>query len=124
MVERWADSQTSTLRTRTEMVFETFVCSPLNHLTWLIAQENFIILSRRESNKSHFTRQIWLWGQNRSLISLTLWPGEEEETLHSENFPQLISGTICHSRTACMKFGTCDTMPQKQNTDRWLLYLQ
>jgi hypothetical protein len=28
---------TSTLRTRTEMVFETLVCSPLNHLTRLIA---------------------------------------------------------------------------------------
>jgi hypothetical protein len=37
---------------RTEMVFETLVCSPLNHLTRLIARENFIILSRRESNKS------------------------------------------------------------------------
>jgi hypothetical protein len=45
-------SQTSTLRTRTEMVFKTSVFSPLNHLTRLIARENFIILSRRESNKS------------------------------------------------------------------------
>jgi hypothetical protein len=35
--------QTSNLRTRTEMVFETLVCSPLNHLTRLIARENFII---------------------------------------------------------------------------------
>jgi hypothetical protein len=26
------------------MVFETLVCSPLGHLTWLIAQENFIKL--------------------------------------------------------------------------------
>jgi hypothetical protein len=33
----------STLRMRTEMVFETLVCSLLNHLTWLIARENFII---------------------------------------------------------------------------------
>jgi hypothetical protein len=33
----------STLRTRTEIVFETLVFSPFNHLTWLIAQENFII---------------------------------------------------------------------------------
>jgi hypothetical protein len=32
------------LRTRTEMVFETLVFSLLNHLTWLIALENFIIL--------------------------------------------------------------------------------
>jgi hypothetical protein len=35
--------QTSTLRTRTEMVFETLVCSPLKHLTRLIARENLII---------------------------------------------------------------------------------
>jgi hypothetical protein len=34
---------TSTLRTRSEMVFETLVCSPLSHLTRLIARENFII---------------------------------------------------------------------------------
>jgi len=32
----------STLRTKTEMVFETLVFSPLNHLTQLIAWENFI----------------------------------------------------------------------------------
>jgi len=37
------------------MVFETLVCSPLNHLTRLIARENFIILSHRESNKSRIT---------------------------------------------------------------------
>jgi hypothetical protein len=43
----------SVLRTRPEMVFETLVFSPLNHLTWLIARENFIILSRQESNKCH-----------------------------------------------------------------------
>jgi hypothetical protein len=35
--------QTSTLRTRTGMVFKTLVCSPLNHLTRLIVRENFII---------------------------------------------------------------------------------
>jgi hypothetical protein len=35
------------------MVFETLVFSPLNHLTRLIARENFIIFSRRESNKFH-----------------------------------------------------------------------
>jgi hypothetical protein len=35
------------------MVFETFVCPPLNHLTQLIARENVVILSRRERNKSH-----------------------------------------------------------------------
>jgi hypothetical protein len=42
----WIKDQTSTLRTRSEMVFETLVCTPLNHLTRLIA-------SRRKSNKSH-----------------------------------------------------------------------
>jgi hypothetical protein len=31
------------MRTRTEMVFETLVSKKLNHLTRLIAQENFII---------------------------------------------------------------------------------
>jgi hypothetical protein len=36
----------------TEMVFKMLVFSPLNHLTWLIAQENFIVASRQESNKS------------------------------------------------------------------------
>jgi hypothetical protein len=56
LVERWEN----TLRTRTEMVFETLVFSPFNHLTRLIARENFIILSHRESNKSHFMA-IWSW---------------------------------------------------------------
>jgi hypothetical protein len=37
------------------MVFETLVFSPFNHLTRLIVRENFIILSRRESNKSQLT---------------------------------------------------------------------
>jgi hypothetical protein len=57
-------NQTSTLRTRTEMVFETLVFSLLNHLTQMIARENFIILSCWESNKSHhnFTCQsVWVW---------------------------------------------------------------
>jgi len=36
------------------MVFEMLVFSPLNHLTRLIARENFIILSPQESIKSHF----------------------------------------------------------------------
>jgi hypothetical protein len=34
-----------TLRTRTEMVFETLVSTKLNHLTRLITWENLIILS-------------------------------------------------------------------------------
>jgi hypothetical protein len=37
------------------MVFETLVFSPLNYLTRVIAQENFIILSCQESNKAHYT---------------------------------------------------------------------
>jgi hypothetical protein len=41
------------VRTRTEIVFEMLVFSLLNHLTRLIARENFIILSRQESDKSH-----------------------------------------------------------------------
>jgi hypothetical protein len=32
----------------------------LNHLTWLIARENFIILSRRESNKSQMSKDTYL----------------------------------------------------------------
>jgi hypothetical protein len=37
---KWLSSdQTSTLRTRTEMVLETLVFSLLNHLTQLIAQD-------------------------------------------------------------------------------------
>jgi len=56
---------TSTLRTRTEMLFETLISSLLNHLTWLIARENFIILSHWESNKSHsFLMLGWLWVGN------------------------------------------------------------
>jgi hypothetical protein len=42
-----------TLRTRTEMVFETLLFSPFNHLTRLTGRENFIILSRQESNRSY-----------------------------------------------------------------------
>jgi hypothetical protein len=64
MVERWKkqcfEDHLCTLRTRTEMVFKTLVFSPLNHLTQLIAWENFIILSCRESNKSHFTQSLLL----------------------------------------------------------------
>jgi len=36
-------TNSTTLRTRTEMVFEMLVSTKLNHLTQLIAQENFII---------------------------------------------------------------------------------
>jgi hypothetical protein len=43
----------STLRTRTEMVLETLVFSPFNHLTRLVAREDFIIHSRRESSRSY-----------------------------------------------------------------------
>jgi hypothetical protein len=42
------------IRTRTEMVFETLVSSPLNHLTRLIARENFTI---QEKNSPHFPRR-------------------------------------------------------------------
>jgi hypothetical protein len=53
IIIRLSHNQTSTLRTRSEMVFEMLVFSLLNQLTWPIAQENIIILSHRESNKSH-----------------------------------------------------------------------
>jgi hypothetical protein len=42
--------QTSTLRTRTEMVFETLVFSPLNHLTQLIARENITVYIKLNIN--------------------------------------------------------------------------
>jgi hypothetical protein len=35
------------------MVLETLVFSPFNHLTWLVAREDFIILSRCESCRSY-----------------------------------------------------------------------
>jgi len=43
----------STLRTRTEVVLKTLVFSSFNHLTWLIAWENFIIFSYQESTRSY-----------------------------------------------------------------------
>jgi len=46
-------SRVSPLRTRTEMVFETLVFLPFNHLTRLIVRENFFILSRRERNRCY-----------------------------------------------------------------------
>jgi len=45
-------SHISTLRMRTEMVFEMLVFSPLNHLTQLVDWENFIILNCWESTRS------------------------------------------------------------------------
>jgi hypothetical protein len=41
------------LRTGTEMVLETLVFSPFNHLTWLVAREDFIIHSHHESSTSY-----------------------------------------------------------------------
>ena len=37
--------------TKTEMVLETLVYSPFDHLTWLLARENFTEFSRCESFK-------------------------------------------------------------------------
>jgi len=67
---KWLSGE-KTLRTRTEMVFETLVFSPLNHLTRLIARKNFIILSRRESNKSHLN-YLSLQRPNTRETSITL----------------------------------------------------
>jgi len=39
-----------TLRTRAETVFKTLVFSPFNHLTWLTAQESFIVHNRSLNN--------------------------------------------------------------------------
>jgi hypothetical protein len=59
-VKRLSGEKTNVSKTmtRTKMVFETVVFSLLNHLTRLIAREYFIILSRRESNKSHYTSDV------------------------------------------------------------------
>jgi len=43
----------NTNKTRKEMVFETSVYSLFSYLTRLMARENFIILSRRESKVSY-----------------------------------------------------------------------
>jgi hypothetical protein len=48
---KWLSSEKTNV-SKTEMVFKTLVFTPLNHLTQLIAQENFIIFCHRESNKS------------------------------------------------------------------------
>jgi hypothetical protein len=48
----------STLRTRTEKVLETLVFSPFNHLTRLVAREDFIIHCRRESFRSYITFNV------------------------------------------------------------------
>jgi len=53
MVEWWENQHFEDHLCPRPQVFETLVFSLLNHLTWLIAQENFIIRSRQESNESH-----------------------------------------------------------------------
>jgi hypothetical protein len=40
------------------MVLETLVLFTFNHLTRLVARDNFIILSRRESLKSYIIEQL------------------------------------------------------------------
>jgi hypothetical protein len=51
----WFSRYISTLKTRTDMVLEKLVFSPLNQLTRLVAREYFIIQCRRESYKSYFS---------------------------------------------------------------------
>jgi hypothetical protein len=53
-------SHFSTLRTRTEMVLETLVFLPFNHLTRLVTRENFIIHSRCETSRSYISVFILL----------------------------------------------------------------
>jgi hypothetical protein len=59
---RWLSGEqtnvSKTLRTRTEMVFETLVCSPFNYLTRLIARENFIIILIKSSAAGSVLRQF------------------------------------------------------------------
>jgi hypothetical protein len=54
------------------MVFETLVFSPLKHLIRLIARENLIILSRRESNKSHMYKLLCDKTLMRTFVKLDL----------------------------------------------------
>jgi hypothetical protein len=63
---KWLNSEkTNVLKIISVLVLRVF--SPFNHLTWLTAQENFIILSRWESNRSHnyqfFNKDLahWSW---------------------------------------------------------------
>jgi hypothetical protein len=53
-------SHFSTLRTRTEMVLKTLDFLPFNHLMRLVAQEDFIILSHRESSRSYNSELFYL----------------------------------------------------------------
>jgi hypothetical protein len=55
----WFSRYISTLTTRTEMVLETLVFSPLNQLTRLVAREFSIIQSRRESYKLYNSRSVY-----------------------------------------------------------------
>jgi hypothetical protein len=61
----------STLRTRTETVFKKLIFSPFNHLTWLIARENFIKFIRRDRMFLCNLHQLWTakLGMTRSLYS-------------------------------------------------------
>jgi hypothetical protein len=58
------------------MVLETSVLSTFNHLTRLEAQENFIVLSRRESLKSYIVTKVAYFSMiitiYHYIVSLTL----------------------------------------------------
>jgi hypothetical protein len=54
----WLTESMSSLMTRTEMVLETLVYTPLNQLTQLLAREHFVESSRRDGFKLYDTSHI------------------------------------------------------------------
>jgi hypothetical protein len=90
---RLVASQTSTLRTRTEMVFKTLVFSPLNHLTQLTARENFIIPS--------YTSTSELQNRCRFVILYDSIIPRKQSVLHGicqDHVPILALDNVLHSR--------------------------
>jgi hypothetical protein len=58
---------------KTEMVFETLVFQPFNHMTQLIAWVNFIILNLWESDRSYnFVTILHLLKKNQSYGTFVL----------------------------------------------------
>jgi hypothetical protein len=66
-------SHFSTLRTRTEMVLETLIFSPFNHLTRLVARQNFITAMICSRNKWKSTRMTPIVKSTFSSCVLQFW---------------------------------------------------